>query len=56
MYSREGPVTFARDNLKAHGITYVNEIIPYVHYSWVVHIYMLFILWFNVQRLQHLLT
>src|SRR6218665_433594 len=40
MYSREGPVTFARHNLKAQGITYVNEVIPYVHYSWVVHIYI----------------
>src|SRR6218665_3653832 len=36
MYSREGPVTFARHNLKAQGFTYVNEVIPYVHYSWVV--------------------
>src|SRR6218665_9711 len=36
----EGPVTFARHNLKAQGITHVNEVIPYVHYSWVVHIYI----------------
>ena len=34
MYTGEGPVTFARHNLKAQGITYVkNEVIPYVHYS-----------------------
>src|SRR6218665_1927109 len=38
MWSREGPVTFARLNLKAQDITYVNEVIPYVHYNWVVHI------------------
>src|SRR6218665_692832 len=31
--TREGPVTFARHNLKAQGITYVNEVISYVHYS-----------------------
>ena len=35
----EGPVTFARHNLKAQGITCMNEVIPYVHYSRVVHIY-----------------
>src|SRR6218665_2548282 len=40
MQSREGLVTIARHNLKAQGITYVNEVIPYVHYSWVVHIYI----------------
>src|SRR6218665_606026 len=28
------------DTIKAQGITYVNEVIPYVHYSWVVHIYI----------------
>src|SRR6218665_2825566 len=33
MWSREGPVTFARHNLKAQGITCVNEVISYVHYS-----------------------
>src|SRR6218665_3551891 len=33
MLTREGPVTFARHNLKAQGITCVNEVIPYVHYS-----------------------
>src|SRR6218665_1116842 len=32
-------ITFARHNLKTQGITYVNEVIQYVHYSWVVHIY-----------------
>src|SRR6218665_1175132 len=32
MWSREGLVTFARRNLKAQGITCVNEVIPYVHY------------------------
>src|SRR6218665_450659 len=32
MLSREGLVTFARHNLKAYGITCVNEVIPYVHY------------------------
>src|SRR6218665_3683893 len=32
MESTEGPVAFARHNLKAQGITCVNEVIPYVHY------------------------
>jgi len=68
MQSREGPVIFARHNLKAQGITCVNEVIPYVHYSRIVHRYiykvfcigaftisLLFILWYNVQSLQRLL-
>src|SRR6218665_3682985 len=38
MYSKEGPVTFARHNLKAQGVTCMNEVVLYVHYSWVVHI------------------
>src|SRR6218665_3271515 len=38
MQSKEGPVTFARHNLKAQGVTCMNEMVLYVHYSWVVHI------------------
>src|SRR6218665_2353076 len=38
MYSKEGPVTFARHNLKAQGVTCMNEEVLFVHYSWVVHI------------------
>src|SRR6218665_1816112 len=38
MWSKEGPVTFARHNLKAQGITCMSEVVLYVHYSWVVHI------------------
>src|SRR6218665_1714210 len=37
-------ITFARHNLKAQGITYVNEVIQYVHYSRVVHIYAVYIM------------
>src|SRR6218665_3362465 len=38
MYSKEGPVTFARPNLKAQGVTCMKEVVLYVHYSWVLHI------------------
>src|SRR6218665_1505524 len=50
MQSREVPVTFARHNLKAQCITYVNEVIPYVHYSWVVHIYICCLYYYSMYR------
>src|SRR6218665_338778 len=38
MWSKEGPVTIARHNLRAKGVTCMSEVVLYVHYSWVVHI------------------